>query len=173
MEIDLNRHKPSKQRRLFSPRLTAVVVSFGFAFILNDITAVESMNLNRMGMEPEAKVLGFTPLILLALWIAITQYWISVSTTVLGWEIRVVGLYLVSAAIFGAIWLYAFRNIETLSLPRMPSSEHIQMIEAETTLPLSCYSDATSNHVRFDNSDPGNKQKVLDALQEFAGVSPN
>ena len=81
MEIDLNRHKPSKQRRLFSPRLTAVVVSFGFAFILNDITAVESMNLNRMGMEPEAKVLGFTPLILLALWIAITQYWICLLYT--------------------------------------------------------------------------------------------
>ena len=164
----LNLDPPNRERKpTVALRLLLIGLPFAWAFMLNDITSIESGCLSVVEMSADATLLSLTPIPLLVFWIACFQYWLSIRPSVAGWIVRLAALWIVSIAIFGGTWLFAFRNTATVRISQMPEPDAIRKIERQTGMKLSWRSRGNDCLVLFDNRAPNTQNQLQDALFEW------
>ncbi len=159
---------PNRERKpTVGLRPLLICLPVAWAFMLNDITSVESNRFSSVGMSTDATLLSLTPIPLLVLWIACFQFWLSTRQSVIGWTVRLAALWIVSIGIFNGTWLFAFRNTDEVRFSQMPEPDEIRKIERETGLKLSWMSRGNDCSVLFDNRAPNTQNQLQDALFEW------
>ena len=159
---------PNRERRpTIGLRLLLLALPCAWAFMLNDITSIESGRLSVVGMSTDATLLSLTPIPLLVLWVVCFQYWVSTRHSVVGWIRRLVALWLIAIAIFGGTWVFTFRNTSTVRISQMPEPDELRKIERKTGLKLSWTSRGNDCSVLFDKRAPDTQNQLQDALLDW------
>lgn len=135
--------------------------------MLNDHTSIESGRLSAVGMSTDAMLLSFAPVPMLILWVVCFQYWVTTRRTLSNWVFRLIALWLVSIAIVGGVWLFAFRNTGTIRISHMPKMETIQKFERKIGSRLSWMSDGNDCSVLFDKRAPDTQNRLQAALADW------
>ena len=138
-----------------------------WAFMLNDITSIESLRLSALGMTADATILSLIPIPLLVLWLACFQYWLTTRISALNWAMRLVALWFISCGVFWAFHQYAFRNTSTIRISQMPESGQMEEVERETGLKLSWMSKDGACTVMFDNRSQAAQNELHSALANW------
>lgn len=164
----LQADQPNRERRpIAGVRLLLLALPCAWAFMLNDITSIEAGRLSVVGLPADATLLSLTPIPLLILWLVCFQYWITTRRSVSNWVVRLVALWLISIAMVGGVWQFAFRNTATMRISQMPESDAIQEVERKTGLKLSWMSRGNDCSVLFDKRTPAAQNQLQNALVDW------
>ena len=115
-------------------------------------------------MSSEATLLSLAPIPLLVLWVACFQYWITARRSFSNWVFRLVILWLLSIAMVGGVWQFAFRNTAAIRISQMPKSDTMRDVERKTGLKLAWMSWGDNCSVLFDKRAPATQNQLQDAL---------
>ena len=166
----------NRQRRpVIGLRHLSLILPCMWAFVLNDVTTIESSKLSSFEMTTDAMLLSLTPLLLLIIWAFSFMYWLYTPRSVLNWVLRLVGLWIVSMALFSCICLFTSRNLGTVtvtdSVSEIPPPATMGKIEEKLGLTLTWSGDQNGLHILYDKRELAangkTKSQIIEMLAEL------